>query len=52
MLDAWVLSHHYFRADILESAFTTVITGKTLAFDVETPEVRIITPPAVGEAES
>ena len=42
MLIVWALSHHYFRADMMESEFTTVITMKTLAFDVETLEVRII----------
>ena len=42
MLVAWVMSHHYFRAHIEEWEFTTVITVKTLAFDVETLEVSII----------
>ena len=42
MLTVLVLSHHYFRADIVEWEITTVVTTKTLAFDVETLEVRII----------
>ena len=42
MLFVLVLSHHYFRADIVECEITTVVTAKTLAFDVETLEVRII----------
>ena len=41
MLIVWVLSHHYFRADIVEWEFTTVVTAKTLVFDVEEMEVRI-----------
>ena len=36
-----VLSHHYFRANMMEWESTTVITLKTLAFDVETLKVRI-----------
>ena len=36
------MNHHYFRADIEEWEITTVVTVKTLAFDVKTPEVRII----------
>ena len=42
-LIVWVLSHHYFRANIVEwELMSTVITVETLAFDVETQEVRII----------
>ena len=40
MLIVLVMSHHYFRADMMEWENTTVITVKTLAFDVETLEVR------------
>ena len=40
-LTVLVPSHHYFRADILVSGLTTVITVKTLAFNVETLEVRM-----------
>ena len=36
------MSHQYFHADIMEWKFTTVVTTKTQAFDVETLEVRII----------
>ena len=36
------MNHHYFRADIKEWEITTVVTVKTLPFDVKTPEVRII----------
>ena len=36
-----VLSHHYFPANMMEWENTIVITGKTLAFDVETLKVRI-----------
>ena len=35
-----VLSHHCFRANIMELENTTVLTVKTLAFDVETLKVR------------
>ena len=41
MLVVVVLSHRYFRADIMEWENTTVITVKTLAFDVEALGVRI-----------
>ena len=41
MLTVLVLNHHYFRADIVEWGITTVVTLTTLAFDVETLEVRI-----------
>ena len=38
-----VLSHHYFRAIIVGwEIVATVITVETLAFDVETQEVRMI----------
>ena len=36
------MNHHYFRADIEEWEVTTVVTVKTLAFDVKTLEVRIV----------
>ena len=36
------MNHHYFRADMVEWKITTVITEKTLAFAVETLEVRLI----------
>ena len=39
-LIVWVLSHHYFRATIVEWEITTVITVKMLAFDVETLKVK------------
>ena len=42
MLIVWVLSHHYFHADTVEWEFTTVVTAKTLLFDVEEMEVKII----------
>ena len=42
MLSVWVLSRHYFRAAIVEWEITTVITMKTLVFDVATLEVRTI----------
>ena len=41
MLVALVMSRRYFRADIVEWEFTTVITVTTSAFDVETLKVRI-----------
>ena len=41
MLTVLVLNHHYFRADIVEWEITTVVTVMTLAFDVETLEVRM-----------
>ena len=39
-----VMNHHYFRADMEEWEITTVVTVKTLAFDVnsKTLEVRTI----------
>ena len=37
-----VMSHHYFRAVIVEWEITTVITVETLALDVEILEVKII----------
>ena len=36
------MNHHCFRADMEEWEITTVVTVKTLAFVVKTPEVRII----------
>ena len=36
------LSHHYFRANIVEWEIITVITMKTLAYDVQTLKVRNI----------
>ena len=36
------MNHHYFRAHMEEWEITTVVTVKTLAFDVKTLEVRII----------
>jgi hypothetical protein len=41
MLIVQVMSHRYFRADIGEWEFTTVITVKTLGFAVKALEVRI-----------
>ena len=41
-LIVWVLSHHYFRADIEEWEITTAVTVRTLASDVEILKVRII----------
>ena len=40
MLTVWVLSRHYFCADILDWEITTVVTVKTLASNVKTPQVR------------
>ena len=42
ILIAWVMRHHYFRADIVEWEITTVITVRMLVFNVKTLEVRII----------
>ena len=39
-LDVLVLSHQYFRANMIEWETTTVITVKTLAFDVEILKMR------------
>ena len=40
-LVVWVMSRHYFRAEVWPWDITTVITVKTLAFDVKTLEVTI-----------
>ena len=37
-----VLRHHYFRADIEELGITTVVTVKTLAFDVKLVETLVV----------
>ena len=41
MLTVLVMSHHFFRADIVDWEITTVVTVKTLASDVEILKVRI-----------
>ena len=42
VLIVWVLSRHYFRADIAYREITTVIIVETPAFDAETLKVRIV----------